>query len=357
MCEITEQAKYNIPDPILNQRELDKIAQLNDRYKKMTLPNKVQQVFGNVGNGLVKIVPQQVKDGANFIKDKAGDAANRVVEQQLVAKTLEVITKSFGIVQQEVSKYTIKKDWIIGEVNKVSGKNNIHSLEEFCLIRSYDLSKVNASQKNQHLALAAVEGGAFGAMNFVGIPLSIAVSTLLYYRAVQAIALQYGYDAVDDPDEMVIANEIFKSSMSPQDSTGTSSLSTTLAKVLALSEVQVVKDLSKKTWVQFADNAVGLLILQMRALANAAAKKALEKAGKQGLEKSLFRSTFTQIGKHLTKKSVGKMVPFVGAALGAAFDTAQMVTICDYADVFYQRRFLLEKGARIRGLSDSEQGK
>lgn len=95
---------------------------------------------------------------------------------------------------------------------------------------------------------------------------------------------------------------------------------------------------------------ITLLICQMRALANKAAKDALEKAGQKGLEESLFKGVFEQIGKKLTKQAVGKSIPFVGALIGALFDVAQMNKVLEYADVFYNKRFLIEKEVRINML-------
>ncbi len=40
-------------------------------------------------------------------------------------------------------------------------------------------------------------------------------------------------------------------------------------------------------------------------------------------------------------------MPVVGAVIGALFDTVQMSTVLEYADVFYHKRFLLEKEVRI----------
>ena len=97
-------------------------------------------------------------------------------------------------------------------------------------------------------------------------------------------------------------------------------------------------------------NGVTLLLTQMRALAHGAAKKALEKAGKQGLERTAFSEVFEQIGKKLTQKSLSKAMPYVGAAIGATIDTAQMVQIIKYANVFYCKRFILEKESRISAL-------
>lgn len=109
--------------------------------------------------------------------------------------------------------------------------------------------------------------------------------------------------------------------------------------------------MSKKTWEEMAKHGgIALLMCQMRALANKTAQKALEQAGQKGLEKSLFKNVFEQIGKSMTKKTLRKAVPVVGGVIGALFDTAQMNTVIEYADVFYNKRFLLEKEVRINTL-------
>lgn len=103
-----------------------------------------------------------------------------------------------------------------------------------------------------------------------------------------------------------------------------------------------------------ARGGVSLLLTQMRALANKSAQKALEKVGEKGLEESLFKGIFEQIGKKLTKKAIGKTIPVVGAVIGALFDTAQMNTVIDYANIFYNKRYLLEKEVRINSLIEEE---
>ena len=79
-----------------------------------------------------------------------------------------------------------------------------------------------------------------------------------------------------------------------------------------MTEITAVKHMSKKTWGEMASRGgVTLLLCQMRALANKAAKNALEKAGKKGLEENLFKGVFEQIGKKLTKQAVGKSVLYL----------------------------------------------
>ena len=140
------------------------------------------------------------------------------------------------------------------------------------------------------------------------------------------------------------------SALSPG-SKGSDEISGIIGKVMLMTEMTAVKQTAKKTWTDMvARGGMSLLLTQMRALANKSAKTALEKAGGKGLENSLFREIFEQIGKKLTKKAIGKAIPVAGAAIGALFDMAQMNTVLEYADVFYNKRYIMEKEARINTL-------
>lgn len=79
-------------------------------------------------------------------------------------------------------------------------------------------------------------------------------------------------------------------------------------------------------------------------------KKALENAGKKGLENNIFREIFEQVGRRLTLKAIQRAVPVVSAGIGALVDTAQMSTVLQYADIFYHKRFLIEKKERVSRL-------
>ena len=103
-----------------------------------------------------------------------------------------------------------------------------------------------------------------------------------------------------------------------------------------------------------ARGGIPLLLVQMRALAYKSAKKALENVGAKGLENNLFKEAFEQIGRKLTLKTVGKAVPVFSALIGALIDTSQMKKVLEFADIFYQKRFILEKETRIHNLIGNE---
>ena len=125
-----------------------------------------------------------------------------------------------------------------------------------------------------------------------------------------------------------------------------------IGKVMALAEAATVGQVVKKGWAAMASRGGAcLLIAQMRALANGAARNALAKVGKEGLERSVFRSVLEQIGRRLPQRVVQRGVPVVGGIIGALFDTGQMQRTLAIADAFYHKRFLVEKEMRVMSLA------
>ena len=121
-----------------------------------------------------------------------------------------------------------------------------------------------------------------------------------------------------------------------------------IGKIMVMSQAATVKQMSKKTWTDMASRGgIPLLLTQMRALAHKTAQKALEKAGQKGLENTLFKEVLEQIGKKLTKDAIGRSIPYFSAAFSALVDTAQMNQVLEFADIFYQKRFIMEKENRI----------
>lgn len=328
-----------LPSPIIDAKEDDSLRKLTERYDNLIEPGALSKI----GNKSLSLIPRPVKQAGNAVK-------STITERELYAQCMEVVVEGFGVLEKQAARLTVPEKTIIKRINKVSEDVKINSIDTICLARSYDIAKIVSSYKTQDRIVALLEGGTTGAFGFPGLPFNLVLSTFLYYRAVQSIALHYGYDIKNDASELIIASDVFRNALSPK-SKGTNEASELIGKIMTMTEVTTVKQMSKKTWAEMASHGgVPLLICQMRALANKAAKNALEKAGQKGLEENLFKEVFKQIGKKLTKQAVGKSVPVVGAVIGALFDIAQMNKILEYADVFYNKRFLLEKKARINTL-------
>lgn len=341
-----ERKIYVLPAPIIDCQEKQTVKALAARYNQMQDPS----FLAKAGRKLSGVVPNSIK---NLMKDVNGS----ISETELYQQAMNVIAEGFKILEEQAAKFTISEDTIIKKVNRIVLDNEITKLDEICLARSYDLARLVNKYKSQDILVAAVEGGSTGAFGFAGLPFNLVLSTFLFYRAVQSIAMFYGYDVKNDTAELIIASEVFVSALSPQKS-GSSEIGSLIGRIMLISELTAVKQTSKKTWAAMASQGgIALLLTQMRALAHKSAKTALEKAGQKGLENSIFRRVFQQIGRKLTQKSIQRAVPVVSAAIGVFFDAAQMHTVLEFADVFYQKRYLAEKEIRICALTEkAEEG-
>ena len=336
---MNEKSAYSIPAPLIDAKEENSIAVLNARYEKLCKPS----ALGKAGKAVSKAVPDAVKNVAK-------DLSNTITEQELFAQVMKVIASSFKLIEETASKYTIPRTTIIKRVNKAVKDVNITRAEEICFARGYEISKLVNNYKTGDLAIALAEGAATGYFGFAGLPFNLVLCMFICYRAVQSVALFYGYDVKEDPSELIIASDVFMNALSPNTASA-NEVSNTIAKIMTFAEAQSLKEATKRTYAEMiSKGGASLLVVQLRALANNAAKKALEKAEAKTLESSAFKAVFEQIGKSLSKKSVGKIIPGISAVIGAAFDVNQMNTVITYADVFYNKRFIIEKEQRINAL-------
>lgn len=330
---------FKMPLPVIDEREMETLGDLALRFHKLTQPGAVQKLGKKVAN----YVPED-------IKNLVAGAGIALSEQQIYKEMLEVAGQGFKKIEEQAAKYSISEKTIIETINKHSTVK-ITSLEQICTLRCYEVAKAVNQSSNWDLLYAGLEGGITGSAGLAGLPFNLVLGTFLFYRAVQTIAMFYGYDVQRDASEMVIAAEVLSNAMNPSE-TFVGGTTTMVGKIMIMTQAGLVKKMSSKSWTEMAKRqGIPLLLTQMRALANKSAKKALEQAGKKGLEGSIFRDTLEQIGSKLTKKAIHKATPGFSAFLGALIDTAQMKQVIEYADVFYQKRFLHEKEQRIRCLA------
>ena len=335
---------FELPVPVIDQKELASLDLLTERYNKLTEPSKIAKLGEKAG----QLVPQKIKDLGHGI-------GLSISEQELYAQMMNVIATGFKALEEQAAKYSISEKQILNKVNQCSTNYAITALNEICFVRSYDLSKLVSKYKGQDTFAAAIEGGGTGAFGFWGLPFNLVLSTFLYFRAVQSIAMLYGYDVKNDSAELVIASEVFTNALSPANNDINNEATNIIAKIMVMSQAAVVEQTAKKTWADMAARGgIPLLLVQMRALAHKSAEKALENVGAKGLENSLFKEAFEQIGRKLTLKAVGKAVPVFSAVVGLLIDTAQMKKVLEFADIFYQKRFILEKESRIHSLMGKE---
>lgn len=328
-------------DSVLNQKEIDSLDRLNQRHKQLTTPNQFVQLAEKGMN----LVPKEVKSFVSNI-------GNTLSEQELYKQCLEQLGTGFKVVLEQASKFSVNKESILKDLRKVS---QVRGYEEITTLRSYDIAKVVATYKTKDLALAFSEGAITGFAGFAGLPFNLVLSNFLYFRAVQAIAMYYGYDIQNDSGELVLASTVFSNALSPSQSLTQNDLSAAVTKLMLISKATIVGQTAKKGWADMAGkNSVTLLLTQIRALSNKQAQKALAKAGQKGLENTLFKEVFELMGKKITQKAIEKSIPYISAGISALIDTAQMNQVLEYADVFYQMRFITEKEQRIEQLRQLE---
>lgn len=329
-----------VPVPIIDANEEKSLIDLQQRYDKLIEPN----VFLKVGAKVANHLPNQIKD--------FGSSAKKVIsEADFIKQALEYAASGFKILNETAAKVTVSERAVIKTINKTLPNGEISSLEEICFARAYNISKAVNKYRTTNTLIATIEGAGTGALGFIGLVPNIVASTFLYFRAVQSVAMYYGYDVKNNAQEMEIASSVLMSALNPMQDASNNELTAAIGKFMIFTETTAVKQTSKKTWTAMAEHGgLALIITQIRALANVSAKKALENAGKKGLEQTVFKSILEQLGKKVALESAGKSMIAVGAVFGAFFDTAQMRKILDYADIFYSKRFIEEKEARINSI-------
>jgi hypothetical protein len=326
------------PKPVLDPREEALIGALQKEFEAFTKPGVIARGLTKVGNAVSRVVPQVLKSALS----KAQSSAS---EWEMIQKALEIAEKGFHKLTQQASRMTVSKP---GVIEKLAARGPaITTFEEVCLLRSYDIEAVIEDKTYQDMLLAAVEGAATGAFGFAGLPFNLALSFFLYFRAAQSVALHYGYDVKDDPRELQFAAEVTMQSLDPNFSG--SGLGGLIGKMMLAAEITALKQaLGRQTYTEMAKRGgSALLYVQVRALANKAAKTALEKAGQEGIEAGIFKTLLAQLAKRMPKEAGKKGLPVIGAFLGGLSDAYLMSRILRGAKLIYHKRYLFEKEHRI----------
>ena len=265
----------------------------------------------------------------------------------MIQKTLKIAEKGFRKLTEQASRMTVSKT---GVIEKLSARGPaISTFDEICLFRSYDIEAVIEDKTYKDMLLAALEGAATGVFGLPAVPFSLALSFFLYFRAAQSIALHYGYDVKHDPRELQFAAEVTMQSLDPNFSG--SGLGGLIGKMMLAAEISALKQALGKTYAEMLKRGgSALLYVQIRALANKAAKQALAKAGQEGMEAGVFKSLLAQLAKRMPKEAGKKALPLIGALIGGLSDAYLMSRILRGAKLIYHKRYLFEKEERISRL-------
>ena len=332
--------KLHRPDPLLDVREEDLLPKLKEDYEKFCKPGRLSKVGTWIGSKVSAVVPGKVKDGAK----KLGKG---VSEAELIRKAMEHAAKGLKGYIEMVSLLIISKERTVRVLTKLEPQ--LDSFEDITCLRSYDIERLVTRRFRWDVFAAAVEGGLTGAFGIFGVPFNIALSFGMYFRAVQAIGQYYGYDVDGDPREMEFASTVTILSLAPNSDEGAETLAALVGRMMLAANMTALRQaLKKMTYEQMAKKGgAELLYVQIRALAHKAAQKALEKAGRDGLENTMLRKILEQVGRMLPKNAGRRAIPVVGAFIGAGMDGHYMRRVVRGANLIYHKRFLMEKEHRL----------
>lgn len=335
-------SNFQPPVPVLDARELALIPKLAADYCKFAEPGRLARWMSKAQESVLRVTPGKLLKLARDVVDTA-------TEFEFIKMAFAHAARGFGELTKEASRLTLSSDGVLRALR--SDGLTVRRFDEVCAIRSYDIQRALHKRDWRHRFAALLEGVATGAPGLIGVPFNLALSFLLYFRAAQATAMYYGYNARHDPSELEFASEVTLISLAPNAVKGEETLGGLIGKMMLAAELSAISRGLRGTYTQMAAHGGGqLLYVQIRALANKAAKKALENAGRGRLEVGVFRSMLEQVGRALPKEAGKKAVPLLGAVIGGVFDFRFMNRVLKGANLIYHKRFLHEKEARIEML-------
>lgn len=362
------------PAPILDDRELTSIDTLTERYRALSEP-------GPIGRGLAiagLFVPKEVKDavarGKDIVLHDSGEGG------ELYTEAVAMVGRGFGAIERQAAELSCSESFILTRLNETTGRH-LQSLDEICLLRSYEIASAVEPYKRADRQIAFLEGCLTGLPGVAGIPFNIALATLLGFRATQSVASFYGYDVKRDPVELALAGEVFIHSMehrapeaateqSGPESAGEPELegaSSPIERVLLIGKGVAIKIGVKNGWKELAmRGSMAALMTEMRSIAlHTAEEQAVRNAEKQAarigaeqaarlgtreVEQVVVRDALQQAGKDAAQKLMQRSIPLVSGAIGGYFDAKKVARALEVADIFYQKRFIIEKERRVQDL-------
>ena len=324
------------------------IPKLVTQWERFAAPGRLARSLIKLQKFIALVSPEKVRQIASRAVDAAMDA-------ELIKLALEHAAKGFGELTKRASSFTLSPDGVVQTLR--SDGHAVYSYDYICAMRSYQIERSLTRRDWKDLCAALVEGAATGAPGFIGVPFNLALSFLLYFGATQSTALYYGYDVRNDPHELQFASEVTLSSLEPNLTKGAETLGGLIGKMMLAAELSALSTGLKKTYTQMAGRGgAQLLYVQIRALANKAAEKALKNSGSKSIEASVFRNMLEQVAKRLPKEAGKKAVPLLGAVIGGFCDTYLMHRVLTGANLIYHKRYLHEKGARVDELFNGNGG-
>lgn len=321
---------------MLDKKEEKILEQLDIKYEEF----RKESLLGKAKDEIMKkskdIIPNKAQE---FVKEKI----HIVSEADIWEKVMEIAGEGFVILQGVAAKYTIDEQKILQNMIKIN--SNIDSLEKVFQMKSYEIEKIIFSNEWKIYIQNIIQAAPTGAAGFVGIPFNIVLSTFIQFRTVQLIAMHYGYDIKSSQAEMDYASSVYLKIISKGKISEVDGYGELIGKMMAQAELGALrKALNTKTYAQMAqDGGINLLYVQLRAIANKAARSALEKASQKEIENQALKKILQNVSEKMSQKAGAKAIPGISSVLSVLIDTRQIYKIMKISNIIYQKRFLLDK--------------
>lgn len=321
---------------ILDEKEIRALEAIDEKYQKFIKRSLITKGTDKLLEKSKEVVPQEWQDFLSHKKDLIASA-------QVWQKVMEMAASGFTALQEVGSKYSIREADIIKRMNKIH--YNVDSLDDFFQIRSYDIEKVINTNDWKLYVQNILQAAPTGFAGMAGLPFNIVLATFLQFRTVQLIAMHYGYDVKNSQTEMEYASSVYLQIISKGQISDLDGYGEIIAKMMAQAELHSLRGaLKTKTYKKMAEaKGIYLIYVQMRAITNKAAAKALDSAGQKGIENKALAKILEALSKKMGQQAGAKYIPFVSAMLSVLIDTHQINKVIKGANLIYHKRFLLDK--------------
>lgn len=232
-------------------------------------------------------------------------AGNAVMDAPLIGPVVQKSTQGAISLLNDGAQALVRKEAIFKEY-RGNGHNHIKDTPDIQSLDLQDVDKAIGYLAAKYKGLAAVEGGTTSGGGPAGLIADIPLLVTLNLRAIGEYATYCGFDT-SLQQERLYAMNVLGLATEPTDS----------AKQLALANLtKIASEIAKKkTWKELERH---LFVQALKKLAE-------------------------QIGLRLTKAKLAQVIPVIGIAIGAGYNTYFTHKVCDAAYMLYRERFLAAK--------------
>lgn len=255
------------------------------------------------------------RKGNNVLR-KLGDVVARpfqkATENEVYSKVKRAIeTAVLGLLsaQQDTASRLYDPRFALKQLQK---KHSIEEMDEFWKVDVRDLNHIVQKANFENRLIAGLEGTLTGLGGLEAALADIPILLSLIFRTMQQIAACYGYDPVDEKEKLYMLNLIAFSS--------------------ALGQAGKLE--------------VQAQLIALRVAIKRYTFKAMQEMGGKFSMIIVARQIAKDLGYKLTKDTLLKGIPLLGASFGGFFNYGFITKVCTVTSVMYEKRFLEDKQER-----------